>query len=141
MRRGTTLLELALALVIVGLLLGIARPRLGGLMDSLAVDRAAHEIIAAHRRARIVAVLRSQVVELTVDATALAIRPRGAAADLWSGPGPSASQVVLVGPQRRISFSPVGVSMGLSNASFRLSRGAVVRTVVVSRLGRTRIVP
>jgi hypothetical protein len=31
--------------------------------------------------------------------------------------------------------------MGLSNASFQLSRGAVVRTVVVSRLGRVRIVP
>jgi hypothetical protein len=29
----------------------------------------------------------------------------------------------------------------LSNASFRLSRGAAIRTVVVSRLGRVRIVP
>jgi Tfp pilus assembly protein FimT len=141
MQRGTTLLELALTLVIMGLLLGIALPRLGGVADSLAVDRAAHEIIAAHRRARIAAVLRSQVVELTVGATDLAIRPRGATTDLWHGPGPSASQVMLAGPQRRITFSPVGLSMGLSNASFLLSRGAVARTVVVSRLGRVRIVP
>jgi prepilin-type N-terminal cleavage/methylation domain-containing protein len=141
MQRGTTLLELALVLVVLGLLLGIALPRAGRVADSLAVDRAAHEIIAAHRRARITAVLRSQVVELTVNATDLAIRPRGSAADLWRAPGPAASQVMLAGPERRITFSPVGLSMGLSNASFLLSRGAVARTVVVSRLGRVRIVP
>jgi len=141
MQRGTTLLELALVLVIMGLLAGIALPRLGTIADSLAVDRAAHEIITAHRRARIAAVLRSQVVELTVGATDLAIRPRGATADLWHAPGPAASQVVLAGPQRRIIFSPVGLSMGLSNASFLLSRGTITRTVVVSRLGRVRIVP
>jgi hypothetical protein len=38
-------------------------------------------------------------------------------------------------------FSPVGVTFGLSNASFRLSRGGIVSTVVVSRLGRVRTVP
>jgi Tfp pilus assembly protein FimT len=140
MQRGTTLLELALVLAITGLLFGIALPRASRLADSLAVDRAAHEIVAAHRRARIAAVLRSQVVELTVNATDLAIRPQGAA-EFWHAPGPAASQVVLAGPERRIIFSPVGLSMGLSNASFQLSRGAVVRTVVVSRLGRVRIVP
>jgi hypothetical protein len=31
--------------------------------------------------------------------------------------------------------------MGLSNASFRLSRGGATRTVVVSRLGRVRLTP
>lgn len=141
MQRGATLVELALSLAIIGLLLGIALPQLRGLTDSIAVDRAAHEIVAAHRRARIVAVLRSQVVELTVDSADLAIRPRGTTADLWRTPGPAAAGVVLAGPSRRITFSPVGLSMGLGNASFRLTRGAAVRTVVVSRLGRVRIVP
>ena len=141
MHRGTSLPELALTLVILGLLLAISQPRIGSIADSLAVDRAAREIIAAHRRARIVAVVRSQVVELTVDSGSLAIRPRGATSDLWHAPGPSATRVVLAGPQRRITFSPIGMSMGLSNASFRLSRGTAVRTVVVSRLGRVRIVP
>lgn len=141
MQRGATLLELTLSLAVIGLLLGIALPQLRGLTDSIAVDRAAHEIVAAHRRARIVAVLRSQIIELTVDSTDLAIRARGTPVDLWRAPGPAASRVTLAGAQRRITFSPVGMSMGLSNASFRLSRGAVVRTVVVSRLGRVRIVP
>ncbi len=141
MRRGTTLPELALTLVVMGLVLAIALPRLRGLTDSLAVNRAAQEIVAAHRRARMSAILQSRVVELTVGATALAVRPRGAAADLWRADGPAANQVVLAGPQRTIVFSPVGVTFGLSNATFQLTRGAATRTVVVSRLGRVRVVP
>ncbi len=141
MRRGMTLLELALILVIVGLMLAVALPRLRGYADGLAVDHAALDIIAAHRRARISAILQSRVIELTIDGNDLAIRPRGASVDLWHAAGPAASRVTLAGPQRTITFSPVGVSFGVSNASFQLSRGAVTRTVVVSRLGRVRVVP
>ena len=105
------------------------------------MHRAALDIVSAHRRARISAILTSQVIELTVDPNGLAIRPRGAAAELWRTAGPAASQVALAGPARTITFSPVGLSMGLSNASFRLSRGGATRTVVVSRLGRVRVTP
>jgi prepilin-type N-terminal cleavage/methylation domain-containing protein len=141
MRRGATLLELVLVLVIIGTLTAIAEPRIRGLADSLAVNRAALEIVSAHRRARISAILQSRVLELTISAAALSIRPRGTAADTWQAAGPAAERVALAGPSRVIFFSPVGISMGVSNASFRLSRGAASRTVVVSRLGRVRIVP
>jgi Tfp pilus assembly protein FimT len=46
---------------------------------------------------------------------------------------------VFASPARQVTFSPVGISSGLSNASFRLQRGAASRTVVVSRLGRVRV--
>jgi Tfp pilus assembly protein FimT len=141
MQRGATLLELALALVVFGLILGIALPRLDGVTDRLAVNGAADDIVAAHRRARITAILQSQVVELTVDTNDLAIRPRGAAADLWHAAGPAARRVALTGAPKTILFSPVGMSIGVSNASFHLSRGAATRTVVVSRLGRVRVTP
>jgi prepilin-type N-terminal cleavage/methylation domain-containing protein len=141
MRRGATLLELVLVLVIIGTLSAIAEPRLRGITDSLAVHQAALQIVSAHRRARISAILQSRVVELTISAAALSIRPRGAAADTWRAPGPATEKVTLAGPSRVITFSPVGISIGVSNATFRLSRGAASRTVVVSRLGRVRIVP
>jgi Tfp pilus assembly protein FimT len=140
MRRGATLLELALVLTVTGLLFGVALPRLEALRDNLAVDRAAARIVAAHRRARMSAVLQSRAMELAISEAGLAIRPAGAAADLWQGEGPGADGVTLSGGVRRITFSPVGVSIGLSNGSYPLSRGTATLTVVISRLGRVRIV-
>lgn len=141
MQRGATLLELALAMVVLGLMLAIALPRLDRVTDQLAVNGVALDIVTAHRRARIAAILRSQVVELTVEANDLAIRPRGATADLWHAEGPAARQVLITGAPKTIQFTPVGLSMGLSNATFRLRRGTATRSVVVSRLGRVRIMP
>jgi hypothetical protein len=37
-------------------------------------------------------------------------------------------------------FSPDGLTLGVSNATLPLARGAAHRAVVVSRLGRVRIV-
>ncbi|HEY7635181.1 MAG TPA: GspH/FimT family pseudopilin [Gemmatimonadales bacterium] len=139
MRRGFTLVEIALALALLGLSLAIALPSLKALSNSLAVSRAAEEIAAAHRRARMLAILRSHPVVLSVTQDSLTIRLAGASSDLWGGSGPSASGVLLPGPQRHITFSPVGLAMGLSNASFPLARGSATRTVIVSRLGRIRI--
>jgi Tfp pilus assembly protein FimT len=140
MRRGATLPELSLTLILLGLMLVIALPRIHGVADSLAVSRAARAIAAAHTRARMAAVLRSQALELVIEPGALTIRP-AAAAPIWQGQGPAADEVILAGPPRTLTFSPVGITTGLSNASFRLTRGEAERTVIVSRLGRVRIVP
>ncbi|HKT58731.1 MAG TPA: GspH/FimT family pseudopilin [Gemmatimonadales bacterium] len=141
MRRGVTLLELALVLVLVGLLAGVVMPRFQRVADSLAVHHAALELVSAHRRARISAILQSRILELTISADSLAIRIPGAPGDLWHAAGPAAQGVSLSGPVRTLVFSPVGLTMGLSNASFHLSRGVATRTVIVSRLGRLRVTP
>jgi len=62
MRRGVTLLELVLVLVIVGLVTGIAVPQIQRVADTLAVHHAAIEIVSAHRRARMSAILQNQVL-------------------------------------------------------------------------------
>jgi len=141
MRRGVTLLELALVLAIMGLLVGIAIPRFQRVADSLAVHNAALELISAHRRARFSAILKSRMVELTIRADSLAIRIPGAPGDLWHAAGPEAEGVSLTGPSGPLVFSPVGLTVGVSNASFRLSRGGATRTVIISRLGRLRVTP
>jgi type IV fimbrial biogenesis protein FimT len=141
MRRGVTLLELALVLAVVGLLVGIAIPRFQRVADSLAVHNAALELVSAHRRARISAILQSRMVELTIRADSLAIRIPGTPGDLWHAAGPQAAGVSLTGPNYPLVFSPVGLTVGVSNASFRLSRGAATRTVIISRLGRLRVTP
>lgn len=139
MRQGFTLPEIMMVLAILGLVMGIATPRLVALRDSLAVEQEAHRVIGAHRRARITSVARGRPVVLTVGSDSMAIRIAGDPADVWRAQGPAASRVALAGPIRRMTFSPVGFTTGLSNASFSLSRGSARRTVVVSRLGRVRM--
>ena len=139
MKYGFTLVETALTLAVVGLLLGIALPRFSALKQGVDTERAAQKIAAAHRRARTSAIAHGRPAILSVAAGTLRITFVGAGQPHWSSPGPSEDGVTLAGPPRNLTFSPLGITTGLSNASFHLSLGSASRTVVVSRLGRVRI--
>jgi Tfp pilus assembly protein FimT len=139
MRHGHTLLELTLVLAVAGLTLGIMLPRLSTLRDSLQVEQAAGEVVTAHRRARIAAILLSRPIVLRISPDSLAYGQPGASSALWRAPGPARNGVTMASPARLLTFSPVGITTGLSNASFRLLRGSASRTVIVSRLGRVRV--
>ena len=141
MRRGVTLLELVLVLVIVGLVAGIAVPRIQRVTDSLAVHHAALEIVSAHRRARMSAILQNRLLELTIRRRHPGHPRGGRYGRALARSGPGAESVTLTGPTRALVFSPVGLTVGVSNATYRLSRGTATRTVIVSRLGRLRITP
>jgi prepilin-type N-terminal cleavage/methylation domain-containing protein len=138
MRRGYTIVELTLVLAIISLLLGIALPRIAPLRDGWNAEQAAQAVILAHSRARVAAILLSRPLVLMVAPESLRIATL-ADSVVWRGPGPAAEGASLAGPIRKLTFSPVGLSMGLSNATFRITKGAAIRTVVVSRLGRVRI--
>lgn len=139
MRSGFTLPEVALTLAVAGLLLGIALPKFTAVKQEVAVEQAAQSIVSAHRRARTLAIVRSQPAVLSVAEESLRITLGGAAQLHWAAPGPLQSGVSISGTPRDLSFSPLGITTGLSNATFRLTLGAASRTVVVSRLGRIRI--
>ncbi len=141
MQRGVTLAEIMLVLALMGIALGVGIPPLIGALDRIEVASAAGHIAAAHTRARLLAITRSQVVLLTVDSLALTIRSRGSPTPLWSESGPAQAGVSLAGTGRVFTLSPQGFSLGLSNATLRLSRRKATRAVIVSRLGRVRIVP
>lgn len=140
MRRAFTLPELLLVLAVAGILLALALPQLGGALDRIEVEAAAARLVAAHHRARIMAIAHNQVLVLSVDSSNLMISPREGGTSLWSEIGPAGSGVALAGPPRQFTFSPEGITLGLSNATLQLVRGASSRTVVISRLGRARVV-
>lgn len=139
MRHGFSFAELLLTLAVTGILVGIALPRLSVILDGIEVQTAAARIVAAHQRARMMAITRGRVLVLSVRPDSVAIRTRGGVAPLWSEAGPATGHVALEGATRQFTFSPEGLTLGLSNATLRLSRGSATRAVVVSRLGRVRI--
>ena len=139
MRQGFSLIELLLVLAVMGILLSLALPRLAVILDSIEVQTAAARLVAAHQRARMMAVTGGRVLVLSVRADSLIISTRADAASLWSQSGPAQAGVALEGAARQFTFSPEGLTLGLSNATLRLRRGSATRAVVVSRLGRVRI--
>lgn len=139
MRRAFTLPEIMLVLAVMGILLGFALPSLSRAMDQIELEAATGRVVAAHRRARLMALTRGQVLTLAVDSSRLSIVPHGGAVPIWQEAGPAASGARLEGATRYFTFSPEGYTLGLSNATILLTRGSSSRTIVISRLGRVRV--
>lgn len=147
MRPGTTLLQVLLAVVLIGVLIAMAVPRLAEPLDRLAVERSGYDLAAAHGRARLEAVLQGRVALLTIspDSMLISVVTPTLPPDtqvVWRRPGPRVEDgVFLSGPARVITFAPTGLATGVSNATFTLSKGRARMDVIVSRLGRVKIVP
>jgi prepilin-type N-terminal cleavage/methylation domain-containing protein len=146
MRRGFTLLELLIVLSILGVLAGIVIPSSAALADRLAVEHQAARILTAYRSAWVAARMQQRLAILRVSPDTLTIRTVSGAGSpdtvlAWLAPGPSVAGVALASPAYTSVFGPDGLGMGLSNTTHVLRKGNATRKVVVSRLGRVRIVP
>jgi len=140
MRRGFSLAELAIGLAITAVLLGLGLPRLTGILDWIAADRAARDVTTAIAVARATAVAQDERIRVTIAMDSLRVerwvdgvwRPRQA----W--PGPAAYDVALEVSNPEIVFVPLGMAWGVSNTKVVLRRGSQVETITVSRLGRVK---
>jgi len=143
MRRGVTLIELIVGLVVLGLLSTATLPLAAGLRDRYTVQAAAAAIAGAHHRARIRGILEGRITELEIRADSLILRVLTPVPSppVWAAPGPAAVGVTMASAARTLAFTPTGVTMGFANASFVLTRGSARRQVIVSRLGRVRVIP
>lgn len=146
MRRGVTLLELLVVLVIVGLLAGMVVPGATSLADRLAVEHQAARLLVAYRSAWLTARVHHRLALLRVSTDSLAIwtvSSAGASDTVlaWLAPGPGLAGVSIQGAPHTTVFAPFGAAMGLANTRYVLGRGKASRQVVVSRLGRVRVWP
>lgn len=146
MRRGVTLLELLIVLVVVGTLAGMVVPGAAALADRLAVEHEAARLLGAYRTAWLTARVQHRLALLKVTTDSLAIRTvsHAGAPDTilaWLAPGPGLAGVSISGTPHTTVFAPYGAAMGFANTRLVLSRGAATRQVVVSRLGRVRVLP
>lgn len=140
MRRGYTLLELVVVLVLVGLLTTFAVARLAPLLDWIAADGAARDVTTALAVTRTAAVLRGGRARLRIAADSLRIDREGPAGwepyVRWAGPAAAGVSLTVSNPD--IIFSPLGIAWGLSNTRVVLRRGSQIETITTSRLGRVR---
>jgi prepilin-type N-terminal cleavage/methylation domain-containing protein len=138
MRRGVTLLELLIGLVLVGLVAAVVAPRLVALHDGAKLRQEAIRLVMALDRARGTAVRRGLNARLTLTSADYVIDAAlpDTLLEVWRVPGPGASAVQLGGAGAPILFGPAGVAVGVSNRTLVLTAGSTARRIVLSRLGR-----
>jgi type II secretory pathway pseudopilin PulG len=131
---------MAVVLAIVAIVTAITLPRLGGLLDWIAVNAAAQDVSTAMAVARSSAVMRGTRSRAVIASDTLRI-------DRWTGdswgplhrwPGPVAHGVTLEVSNPEIVFDPIGLGWGVSNTKVVLRRGTRSETITVSRLGRIK---
>ena len=140
-RRGFSLPELLTVFVLTAIVAGLGVPAIRHAMDRSAVEAAARLIILSHREARFTAIQlhRQTLLRLAGDSIALRAVTGNDTTLLWTRPGPASYGVAVVGRAHTVRFIPYGYSIGASNTSYTISKGAARRRVVISRLGRVRV--
>jgi prepilin-type N-terminal cleavage/methylation domain-containing protein len=137
-RAGLTLVELALALALIGILAGIAVPRLRDALDRVQVRGAVNDIRTAFAVARLSAIERGRRTTLEVDSEMGTIRVRAGSDTLVARQLATGFGVRLSATRLSMVYLPTGLAFGAANLSIEVRRGDAVDTVVVSRLGRVR---
>jgi len=137
-RHGSTLLELIVVLALVGILLGLAVPRLAGALDGIHAGQAAARIALAHGRARATALNEQRVARVILTTDSLVVLVGDSLR--WRVPGPAMDGASLTSEPEETSYAPNGLAMGAANARYIVTRGLARVEVFVSRLGRVRIV-
>ena len=137
-RRGFTLPELLLVVVLLGILAATGVPHLVSAADRAALRVGRGDLLRALDAARGAAIRLGQPVELLSANGALLVDPVGDTPPAWRIAAPEASGVSLTGLATPIRFAPSGIATGVANRTLRLRKGTDTMEVVVSRLGRVR---
>lgn len=137
-RLGFTLLELVLVLMLVGVLLALAVPRLSALRDRSAVGSAMSELGTSFSTAREAAMSRRATVAVLLDTAAGAVEVRSAGQSLLRRPLRSIYGIVLSSNRDSAVYDARGLGYGVTNLTIIVRRGTMVDTLTMSRLGRVR---
>jgi prepilin-type N-terminal cleavage/methylation domain-containing protein len=120
-RRGFTLIEAALVIVVAGLLLAVAVPRFTAMRNGLQLDTAAYQLAGDLRRAQIEAIKRNQTI--TVAKTAA-----------------STYNIQLIGDrtfESNVQFAAGAMTVGMASFGPPVGGGA---TFTLNHAGRTKTV-
>jgi type IV fimbrial biogenesis protein FimT len=136
--KGSTLIELLIALGILSIVALTSIPAAGALRDRAAVRSATTEMVSALALARSSGLAEARVVAVRFDSSAdrsLVISPPDTLLDLPLG---ARYGIALSSTRDSIAYGPTGRGYGASNTTITIRRNGAADTIVVSRLGRVR---
>lgn len=139
MRRGTTVIELALALSMLSILSAIAYPRVGRLLDGIHVRGTVTEIHSLFTAARHHAITRSERITLQIDAARATITLLSGTDTIRTRGFSETHGVTLAANRPSFTFSPIGIGYGAGNMTIVIRRNARADSIFISRLGRVRV--
>jgi hypothetical protein len=122
------------------LLAAFGWPRLAMVADRQAASRAADRVALAHRRARMLALAHARPVLLVLRSDSLLVHWRDSTGIAWRAAGPGSDGAALEPAADSLAYAPNGFAIGLANGSYRVRKGGAAAEVLVSRLGRVRVI-
>ncbi|MFI5309734.1 MAG: GspH/FimT family pseudopilin [Gemmatimonadales bacterium] len=137
-KSGATLAEIALTLVLIGILAAVAILRLGPAVDRLSVRAASQDVVLALAAARGAATRRGTYVSFVLDPRAGSLRIVSEGETLFERDLAALRGVVLGASRESVTFAPTGLGWGAANTTITVSRGGRADTITTSRLGRVR---
>ena len=138
-RRGTTLPELLVVLLIVALMTSFVLPSLKRGFDRIEVRGAGRELLMLFFSTRAAAITSGRRTAVAIDGA------RGRASMISYGetllvrPVGALHGVRLAATRDSMTYYPNGLALGGANLSIVVSRGSVAETVLVSREGRVKL--
>ncbi len=144
-RRGFTLIETLVVIVMAGLMMAIGFPRLREALISTNLRSARNELAAMHSQARAVAVERGRrsAIWVTGNTAVVVVTPRavdlaGSTHDTIGGVHDFMDQfgATLAATGDPIGFDPRGLGTNTGNASLTLTKYSHTKTLTISPFGR-----
>jgi len=140
MRRGFSMVEAVVVLVVAGILTGLAFPRVAPLLDRLAVERAVGGVWSFYQAARFSALTHgaSVRVELRPDSLVAVYELTVRDSVFLRRGGPALDGVELTGTKLTTRLHANGLGAGAANLTLTFRRGSYQEKLTLSRLGRMK---
>ena len=138
-RRGTTLGELVVVLLVVALIASFVLPSLKRGFDRIAVRGAGRELLMLFFSARASAIARGRRTAVAIDAPRGRVRVVSYGDTLLARRVGAVHGVRLVATRDSMTYYPNGLAFGGANLSIVITRGSAAETLLVSREGRVKL--
>ncbi len=140
-RRGLTLIELVIVIVLIGVMAGLGFPRLGDAMTKQSVRSARTLVVGLLAKTRATAIQRGSRTQLILNNGQVTIRSSNPVTNVTQTVGNvedlgSRYGVTVQPSSATLTFDARGIGMGTAQTTISITKGAYGNKIVISPVGR-----